>query len=141
MSKPQNSPEERINQDSEEGQPETRRVSVLVNFELLPGNDTSHWTSQFHLDDRAACAMFWGFMDKMLEVGLASKGSPDQPILVLRVPEKDAEWLPTVSQVGSWLSSMILLFLRLCWFGKDEPCTEQLKGVGGGRHGQRAGHG
>jgi len=129
MGKPQKSPEERINPEIEEGQRETRRVSVLVNFELLPGDSTSHWPSQFRLDD-AASGMFWGFMDKMWEVGLASKGSPDQPILVLRVPEKDAEWLPAVSQVGSWLSRMILVFLRLCWFGKDELRTDQLKAVG-----------
>jgi len=130
MGKPQNSPEERINPELEEGQRETRRVSVLVNFELLPGTDISHWNSQLHLDDRAASGMFWGFLDKMLELGWASRGSPNQPILVLRVPEKDAEWLPAVSQVGLWLSKMILLFLRLCWFGKDEPRTDQLKAVG-----------
>jgi len=75
MSKPQNSPEERINEDAKQGQLETRRVSVLVNFELLPGDSTSHWPSQFRLDD-AASGMFWGFMDKMWEVGLASCVAP-----------------------------------------------------------------
>jgi len=76
MSLPQNSPEERINPELEEGQRETRRVSVLVNFELLPGTDISHWNSQLRLDDRAASGMFWGFLDKMLELGWASAVEP-----------------------------------------------------------------
>jgi len=73
---PQNSPDERINQGVEEGQSETRRVSVLVNFELPPGTDISHWNSQLRLDDRAASGMFWGFLDKMLELGWVSGVEP-----------------------------------------------------------------
>jgi len=72
MTEPQNSPEERINPDAEEGQTDSRRGAVLVNFLLVPGNDTSHWTSQFRLDDEGASAMFYGFMEAMVKVGLAS---------------------------------------------------------------------
>jgi len=128
MTGSQSSPEERINQDAKQGQSEIRRGSVLVNFELLPGNDTSHWPSQFRLDDPAACAMFWGFMDKMFQVGLASSVE-GKPVVVLNASEEDAEWLPKVSEMATWGSKMTMLFLRLCWFGKDERRT-QLNPVG-----------
>jgi len=76
MVEPQDSPEERINQDAEERQTENRRGVVLVNFALMPGNDTSHWPSQFRLDDEGASAMFCGFMESMVKVGLASCVDP-----------------------------------------------------------------
>jgi len=43
MGKPQNSPEERINEDAKQGQLETRRVSVLVNFEATTPGSVFRW--------------------------------------------------------------------------------------------------
>jgi len=77
MTQPQNSPEGRINQDAGEGQWETQRSSVLVSFALVPGKDTSHLPSQLRLDEGVS-AMFYGFMESMVKVGLASVGI-DQP--------------------------------------------------------------
>jgi len=138
MTEPQNSPEERINQDSEEGQtsppgavekkiaPLPRRISVLVNLGVETDFQASLLPSHIRFDDDGPSIICAALLIGSLEGGKASV-VPGKPILVLDVPKEDAEWLPTLSDLGSWLSRMILILLRLCWFGKDEPRIEQFK--------------
>jgi len=111
MTEPSNPLENRISQ--------TRRVSVLVSLDLPANCETNDWPAHIIFDTgNYPCAM-WGLLDGWIKDGSAS-GAGDKPIVLLDVPEEDAEWLPKVSDLSSWGSSMIMAILRECWFGSKE---------------------
>jgi len=132
MRKPQNSPEERINPDAEEGQreipPLTRRVSVLLDLGVPDHLDDALLPSHIRMDDDGQSIICGALLIGCLESGRAST-MEGKPVVVLNASEEDAEWLPKVSELATWGSKMVMLLLRLCWFGKEERWT-QLKPVG-----------
>jgi len=80
---PQNSPEERINQDPEEGQlaereipPSTRRVSLLLSLDLRPSCVTDRWPTHILFADSRYAGALWGLLDNWIGNGTAT--SPEE---------------------------------------------------------------
>jgi len=132
MSVPQNSPEERINQDADEGQrersereipPLTRRLSVLVDLGVPDHLDAGLLPSHIRMDDDGQSIICAALLIGCLDSGKAS-AVEGKPVVVLNTSEEDRDWLPKVSELATWGAKMIMSLLRLCWFGEDEKWIE-----------------
>jgi len=127
MNLPSNPLENRISQ--------TRRVSVLVSLDLPPNCETNDWPAHILFNIGNYPGAMWGLLDGWIKDGSAS-GAGDKPIVLLDVPEDDAEWLPKVSELSSLGSNLVMAMLRESWFGKEDghlqplggPCLEQVEG-------------